>query len=84
METNVKIYGRSFYMETLFVIFYFFYQNKLFFFIATIITLSINIFPIIIRFIVSFNFIFIIMSIAINESLMDPMLKLRVVEWYYL
>ena len=80
----LKYMEEVFYMETLFVIFYFFYQNKLFFFIATIITLSINIFPIIIRFIVSFNFIFIIMSIAINESLMDPMLKLRVVEWYYL
>lgn len=75
----LKYMEEVFYMETLFVIF-FFYQNKLFFFIATIITLSINIFPIIIRFIVSFDFIFIIMSIAINESLMDPMLKLRVVE----
>ena len=81
METNVKIYGRSFLHGNIICdLLFFFYQNRLFFFIATIITLSINIFPIKIRFIVSFNFIFIIMSIAINESLMDPMLKLRVVE----
>jgi hypothetical protein len=80
METNVKIYGRSFLNGNIICDFFFFYQNRLFFFIATIITLSINIFPIIIRFIVSFNFIFIIMPITINESLMDPMLKLRVVE----
>jgi hypothetical protein len=76
----LKYMEEVFYMETLFVIFYFFYQNRLFFFIATIITFSINIFPIIIRFIFSVNFIFIIMSIAINESLMDPMLKFRVEE----
>ena len=80
METDVKIYGRSFLHGNIICDLFIFYQNKLFFFIATIITLSINIFPIIIRFIFSFNFIFIIMSIAINEYLMDPMLKLRVVE----